>query len=119
MTDLHACFHTNNQQRFQRLLEQSRAGSSSIASLSTSGGRSWTRLSAIAALDVNARDDLGRTVLHLACASLERSALEYIRLLLGHPAINVNAQDYESHWTPLHRALYVGNVEAAYAFRLH
>ncbi|KAG0704544.1 hypothetical protein DFH29DRAFT_363617 [Suillus ampliporus] len=34
-------------------------------------------------------------------------------MLLAHPAINVNVLDKESHWTPLHRALYAGNVCAA------
>lgn len=61
--------------------------------------------------DVNARDWLGRTVLHLAC--VEPSSLEYVRLLLAHPATNANLQDAESHWTALHRALFHGNIEAA------
>lgn len=34
-------------------------------------------------------------------------------MLLAHPAINVNILDKESHWTPLHRALYAGNIPAA------
>lgn len=34
-------------------------------------------------------------------------------MLLAHPAINVNIMDKESHWTPLHRALYAGNIPAA------
>ena len=63
-------------------------------------------------IDVNARDWLGRTVLHLA--AIDSTALEYIRLLLNHPHINVNIQDQESLWSPLHRALYAGNVAAAY-----
>jgi hypothetical protein len=66
------------------------------------------------ALEINALDTLGRSVLHLACSSTEASSLEYVRMLLAHPAINVNILDKESHWTPLHRALYVGNVSAAY-----
>lgn len=65
------------------------------------------------ALEINALDTLGRSVLHLACSSTEASSLEYVRMLLAHPAINVNILDKESHWTPLHRALYVGNVSAA------
>lgn len=35
-------------------------------------------------------------------------------MLLGHPGINVNLQDVESKWTPLHRALYSGNIAAWY-----
>jgi hypothetical protein len=65
-------------------------------------------------MDVNARDAFGRTVLHAACSSVDPAALEFVRLLLAHPAINPNAQDHESHWTPLHRALYAGNITAAY-----
>jgi hypothetical protein len=39
-------------------------------------------------------------------------------MLLAHPRIDVNLQDVESHWTALHRALYNGNIAAAYvAFR--
>ncbi|KZV84965.1 hypothetical protein EXIGLDRAFT_726601 [Exidia glandulosa HHB12029] len=111
MSQLHVAFLTGQQQRFQRLLDASRPSQSAnvSASLSSSGGAGRLSLN----IDVNARDDQGRTVLHLACASLERFALECVRLLLAHPAIQLNAQDVESHWTPLHRALYAGNVEAA------
>lgn len=62
---------------------------------------------------MNVRDALGRTVLHLAAASTAPSAPEYIRMLLAHPHINVNLQDYESHWTALHHALYHGNIATA------
>lgn len=90
MTSLHAYFYNRDQAAFQRQL---------AAALST---------------DVNARDWLGRTVLHLACASVARAATEYVRMLLAHPRINVNLQDVESHWTALHRALYNGNIAAAW-----
>jgi hypothetical protein len=125
MSALHAHFALRNQQAFQRTLDGGGGGARTAASAqpSTSGGKSWTRpapLSSGAALgsgavDVNARDWLGRTVLHLACASAEPSALEYVRLLLAHPAIGVNLHDQESHWTALHRALYHGNIAAACA----
>jgi ankyrin repeat protein len=91
MTSLHAYFHNRDQAAFQRQ---------------------------ISLTDVNARDWLGRTVLHLACAASARASIEYVRILLAHPAIDVNLQDVESHWTALHRALYNGNISAAYvAFR--
>ena len=95
-----------------------------VAYLSSSAGRSssWTRKSPIAErsgakellLDVNAKDQLGRTVLHLACTVSvdEPAALEYVKLLLTHPRINPNLPDTESRWTPLHRALYAGNIPA-------
>jgi len=84
--------------------------------------RSWTRGMSSApptasaqlnrnACDPNVRDRQARTALHLACSSLE--SIEYVRALLKHPQIDVNAVDQESHWTALHRALYVANVPAA------
>ncbi|KAH7923696.1 hypothetical protein BV22DRAFT_1036046 [Leucogyrophana mollusca] len=119
MTLLHVYFTLRNQQAFQRLLEGTGSrgqSSSSTAGLSTSGGKSWTRsstLTSVVATDVNALDSLGRTVLHLACSSIEPSSVEYVRMLLAHPIININAQDTEGHWTALHRALYHGNIAAA------
>ncbi|KAH9935996.1 uncharacterized protein BXZ73DRAFT_89477 [Epithele typhae] len=120
MTALHAYFHQRNQQAFQRLLDPARNGSqASGGGPSTSGGKSWSRPSPLSAAasastcDVNARDGLSRTVLHLAASSSDPSAPEFVRLLLGHPGINVNIADTESHWTPLHRALYNGNLAAA------
>ncbi|KAK2467695.1 hypothetical protein APHAL10511_000289 [Amanita phalloides] len=59
-------------------------------------------------VNVNERDPQGRTALHLACSLPD--CVEYIRLLLKHPSINVNLQDLESHYTPLHRAMYVANL---------
>ena len=120
MSNLHAYFHLRNQQAFQRLLDASiRAHPASAAApLSSSSGRSWNRpspLSSAAAVppcDVNTRDWLGRTVLHLAVSCLDPAALEYVRLLLGHPKIDINSMDTESRWTALHRALYVGNLAA-------
>ncbi|KAG8827699.1 hypothetical protein FRC18_009864, partial [Serendipita sp. 400] len=86
-------------------------------SSSSSGpsSRSWTKFPTFGSqiIDVNARDCFGRTVLHLACSAIDPAALECGRLLLAHAGINVNIQDYESHWTPLHRALYAGNIPIA------
>ena len=126
MTTLHAHFALKNQQAFQRLLNVDANAPACTSSggrqserpgaLSSSGGKSWNKPSPLASMtvacDVNARDWLGRTVLHLAASSLEPSALEYLKLLLSHPRIDVNAADTESRWTALHRALYVGNLPA-------
>ncbi|OCB92256.1 hypothetical protein A7U60_g336 [Sanghuangporus baumii] len=121
MTALHVHFALRNQQAFQRLLDASRGGTPQIASgptLSTSGGRSWNKPSPLSggipvpSCDVNARDWLGRTVLHLAVSSLDPAALEFVKLLLSHPRIDVNTPDLESRWTALHRALYVANIPA-------
>ncbi|KAG5636401.1 hypothetical protein H0H81_008175 [Sphagnurus paluster] len=114
MTLLHEYLHLRNQQAFQRLLDGIPDRAQHGGALSSSGGKSWTRPSPLtsgASCDVNARDWWGRTVLHLACASPD--TVEYVRLLLRHPGINVNLADSESHWTALHRALYNANLPAA------
>lgn len=124
MTQLHAYYHLRNQQAFQRLIDASsdsaRASQGAqISSLSSSGGRSWSKPGSLAAAlvcDVNARDWLGMTVLHHVCANTDQAGLPYLRALLAHPGINVNISDLESHWTPLHRALYNGNLTAAYVY---
>ncbi|KAI0071191.1 hypothetical protein K474DRAFT_1776321 [Panus rudis PR-1116 ss-1] len=119
MSILHAYFHARNQQAFRRLLDTNSSSSNNNTSshthtTSSSGGKSWNRPSPLSGeVNVNARDYLGRTVLHLAASSTAASAPEYVRMLLAHPQINVNLQDYESHWTALHRALYEGNVLTA------
>ena len=143
MSVLHAYFTLRNQRGFQRALEQTKAsgqhqqqsqqphqlstsasGGAAAAAATVTASRSWTQRhsplastllgNATGAGDVNARDAFGRTVLHAASSAVDPAALEFVRLLLAHPAINPNVQDQESHWTPLHRALYVGNIPAAY-----
>lgn len=125
MSLLHAHYALRNQQAFQRLIEgitrPPPSSSHGHPGTSSSGGRSWNRPSILSqqgqglGLDVNARDWLGRTVLHLACSAGkgDRASVEYVRLLLGCAGINVNVQDVENRWTALHRALYNGNIEAA------
>ena len=119
MTTLHVYFAQRNQQAFQRLLDASRPTQSSGAPPSSSGSKSWTKRSPLSSrcsnnvCEVNSRDQSGRTVLHLAVSSLDPAAFECVKLLLAHPRIDVNATDKESKWTPLHRALYYGNVPAA------
>jgi inhibitor of Bruton tyrosine kinase len=45
--------------------------------------------------DINKRDALGRTVLHLAASS---GSLEFVKALLANPATDVNLLDIESGW---------------------
>ncbi|KAF8653250.1 hypothetical protein AX16_004048 [Volvariella volvacea WC 439] len=115
MTLLHVYFHLRDKQAFRRLLDTNHdRGSSSNASISTSAGKSRPRSSVLTMTMgslVNTRDERGRTVLHLACAS--KDALDYVKILLAHPSIEVNLPDMESRWTPLHRALYNANIQAA------
>ncbi|KAK4052965.1 hypothetical protein OIO90_004089 [Microbotryomycetes sp. JL221] len=87
-------------------------------SLSRSPGGAFaggTQFMATAAFnaELNRRDWLGRTVLHLAVTELASWALDWVELLLAVPGLQVNAVDNESGWSALHRALYAGNVAAA------
>ena len=61
-------------------------------------------------VDVNERDDYGRTALHI-CAT--NDCLESLRVLLCHPQVKIDYQDYESGWTPLHRAVYFKHYRIA------
>lgn len=114
MSLLHDYIHSRNLQAFQRLLDgsaergQLTSTSASSSSGYACGGKSLNR----GMYDVNSKDWLGRTALHLACTSFE--SIEYVRALLKHPHIDVNLPDAESLWTPLHRALYSANFPAAY-----
>lgn len=63
--------------------------------------------------EVNARDHTGLTVLLRAASSTAENAIEFVRALLQHPAIDLYVQDWESGWNCLHRALYAGNISIA------
>jgi len=63
--------------------------------------------------DVNARDHVGLTILHRIASSTSPTAIEFAEALLSHPAVDIYAQDAESGWNALHRALYAGNISIA------
>ncbi|KAJ5164198.1 uncharacterized protein N7500_006028 [Penicillium coprophilum] len=65
--------------------------------------------------DVNARDHYGRTLLHHVASSTKPTASKFARALLDVPLVDIYAQDWESGWTALHRALYAGNATIALA----
>ncbi|PIG89156.1 BTB domain and ankyrin repeat protein [Aspergillus arachidicola] len=65
--------------------------------------------------ELNARDQLGRTLLHLVASSTKPTATDFAVALLEAPFIDIYAQDWESGWTALHRALYAGNAAIAQA----
>lgn len=71
----------------------------------------WT----VTPMDVNAKDLYGRTLLHLIASSPKESAINFAAVLLEVPFVDMYAQDAESGWTALHRALYTGNVAVAHA----
>lgn len=65
--------------------------------------------------DLNARDLQGRTLLHLVASSPKPTAVDFASALLEVPLVDIYAQDEESGWTALHRALYAGNATIAQA----
>jgi alpha-tubulin suppressor-like RCC1 family protein len=68
--------------------------------------------------DVNAKDGFGRTLLHHIASSRNETAISFASALLELPFLDLYAQDAESGWTALHRALYFGNVSIAQALML-
>jgi inhibitor of Bruton tyrosine kinase len=65
--------------------------------------------------DVNSRDHAGVPLLCRIASSKLENAIEFALALIEHPAIDLYAQDTENGWTPLHRALYSGNITLARA----
>ncbi|KAK8069641.1 hypothetical protein PG994_006257 [Apiospora phragmitis] len=63
--------------------------------------------------DLNSRDHAGLTLLLRAASSTSANAILFVEALLDHPAIDLYAQDFESGWNALHRALYNGNISIA------
>lgn len=63
--------------------------------------------------ELNARDQYGRTLLHHVASSQKTTAIEFAIALLDVPVLDIYAQDWESGWTALHRALYAGNATIA------
>ncbi|PGH09173.1 hypothetical protein GX51_00927 [Blastomyces parvus] len=70
---------------------------------------------ALTRADVNTKDQYGRTLLHLIASSQKENAVDFATALLEVPFVDIYAQDLESGWTALHRALYAGNVTIAQA----
>ncbi|KAL5343641.1 hypothetical protein BJX70DRAFT_117175 [Aspergillus crustosus] len=65
--------------------------------------------------ELNARDQLGRSLLHHIASSPKPTAADFALILLEAPYLDIHAQDSESGWTALHRALYAGNATIAQA----
>ena len=63
--------------------------------------------------EINSRDHAGLTILLRAASSTEPNAREFVQALIEHPSLDIYAQDPESGWNALHRALYSGNVSIA------
>ncbi|KAI0386300.1 hypothetical protein F5Y04DRAFT_243815 [Hypomontagnella monticulosa] len=80
--------------------------SASIATSKNTGGN-------LGKGEINGRDHSGLTVLLRSASSTSSNAIFFVEALLGHPAIDIYVQDYESGWNALHRALYNGNISIA------
>ena len=71
-------------------------------------------------VDVNCQNSDGLTPLHIAA---EQSHTEIVSLLLSYPNIDPNIQDQNGilkkkiNWTPLHFALYNGNMDTVKRFK--
>ncbi|KAI1504781.1 BTB/POZ domain-containing protein [Biscogniauxia marginata] len=63
--------------------------------------------------EINSRDHMGLTVLLRAASSTSSNAIAFVEALLENPAIDIYAEDLESGWNALHRALYNGNISIA------
>jgi ankyrin repeat protein len=63
--------------------------------------------------EVNSRDHAGLTILLRASSSTDPSAILFVQALLENLAMDLYAQDLESGWNALHRALYAGNISIA------
>ena len=83
------------------------------ASSAFKGDKATTSL-ALTRADVNCKDCTGCTLLHHIASSLTEGALHFAAALLDVPFLDLYAQDAESGWTALHRALYFGNVAIAH-----
>jgi ankyrin repeat protein len=58
--------------------------------------------------EINARTNTGESVLHIAC---NLQLYDIAKLILSKPNININIQDYEHEFTPLHYCVNLGNKD--------
>lgn len=84
-----------------------------IPGLGTGSGSARNGQGGLGRSEVNSRDHVGLTVLLRAASSTAENAISFVQALLEHPAIDIYAQDPESGWNALHRALYAGNISIA------
>ncbi|GAA97267.1 uncharacterized protein L969DRAFT_91886 [Mixia osmundae IAM 14324] len=122
---LHEVYASRDLLKFKSFLSAGRrgphAGGSSASAASLSRSPRWeTGGSQAPSSQVNQRDLMGRTVLHLVVAGPDESwRFDFCEALLVNSNVNVNLQDTESGWTALHRALYHANLNAARALIAH
>ncbi|KAK4145184.1 uncharacterized protein C8A04DRAFT_35909 [Dichotomopilus funicola] len=78
-----------------------------------SGGGRHGHSGGIGRSEINGRDHAGLTILLRAASSTGENSIAFVEALLDHAAIDIYAQDPESGWNALHRALYAGNISIA------
>lgn len=111
--DLHALWLNRSINKGRQSLERSSLSSGGPSSSGSSG------YAVAVAAEVNRKDALGRTVLHLIVSEASstpaetNTMIEWLELVLRVTGVNVNSIDTESGWTPLHRALWCGNLLTA------
>ncbi|KAI0396635.1 hypothetical protein F5Y17DRAFT_418997 [Xylariaceae sp. FL0594] len=139
MTSLWKCYWENDIDNFRRLLAPAGVSQTPIRGVGTGvgspGGLSTSPRSvpksrkasglgiglggpksgvnSLGKAEVNSRDHAGLTLLLRVASSPSADAATYAQALLDHPAIDIYAQDPESGWNALHRALYNGNISIA------
>ncbi|PYH46389.1 BTB domain and ankyrin repeat protein [Aspergillus saccharolyticus JOP 1030-1] len=91
------------------------SGTSPGASIAERGIGSVRSGKTISREELNVRDNHGRTILHHVASSKKPTAIDFAVALLQVPFLDIYAQDWESGWTALHRALYAGNATIAQA----
>lgn len=92
-----------------------KASATLLGAPSSDRGGSQRTSTTLSRADLNARDHFGRTILHHVASSQKPSAIDFALALLEIPFLDIYAQDWESGWTALHRALYAGNITIARA----
>ncbi|SNX84335.1 uncharacterized protein MEPE_03044 [Melanopsichium pennsylvanicum] len=120
------CWHVRDLQRFRALLKGSPLDKSSAILVNGNGSYSTgsgafsksphshkEQSGPCPPAEVNRRDHLGRSVLHHIASSTQPWSVSYLNAILAHPSVNINLQDGESGYTPLHRALYAANLQTA------
>lgn len=114
--DLHSLYENRSLGRARAFVNRTGAtsgggkgngGASSPGGYSAGGGSGFGLATGVGAVnaEVNRKDSLGRTVLHLAASQVEDWALDWVELLLAVPGLQVNAVDTESGWSALHRCV--------------
>ena len=104
--DLQSLYRHDSFEKATNLLSQRTSKQSTPSNLSRSPSAHAnfpSTANAAFAAEVNRRDGLGRTLLHLVCSNTQEKGMKWLQLLLSVQGIAINATDTESGWSSLHR----------------